>query len=116
MKTGAIQTATKVIIEPSGSTKYAKDSGAFTTNEGAGSKAFYTLPAAIQGLTFSFYVQDSDGLRITANSGDTIRIYNVVSATGGYADSTTVGSVVTLVAVNATEWVAQYALGTWDVV
>lgn len=116
MKTGILNCATKVYPLFTGGALSAIDSGTLYTDEGAGSRSDFILPPAQPGLVFAFYVQNSNGLRATAASGDTIRIYNVVSAAAGYAESTTVGSMVTLASINDTEWVSVSALGTWDVV
>jgi len=83
------------------------------TNEGATAKNYHTLPTAVAGLTFTFIVQDADGIRVVANTGDTIRVAGTVSASAGYTESTTVGDVITLVAINATEWIAISYVGTW---
>lgn len=94
------------------------------TNEGVTAKNFHTLPAAADGVasatdaatrgntTYTFYVQDADGLRVTAGAGDTIRIAAAVSAAAGFCESTTIGNAVTLVAINATEWVAIATVGS----
>jgi len=84
------------------------------TNEGSAAKNYHTLPSAAAGLQFTFIVQDADGLRVTAAAGDTIRIGETVSKAGGFAESTVVGSALVLAAVNATEWIALSATGTWD--
>jgi hypothetical protein len=112
-------TLTKVLVEAntagSGSpnTITAAESRSVFTNEGATALNYHTLPTAAAGLVFTFYVQDTDGIRVVANTGDTIRIDTAVSAAAGYAESTTVGSSVTLTAINATEWVATSVIGTW---
>lgn len=85
------------------------------TNEGATAKNYHTLPTAVAGYDEEFIVQDSDGMRITAASGDTIRIESSVSAPGGYIESTVVGSTIRLVSINATEWIATAKMGTWTV-
>lgn len=85
------------------------------TNEGALAEAYNTLPSAAAGYEFVFIVQAAAGLRIVANTGDTIRMGGAVSASGGFIRSAVVGSTVTLVAINATEWLAVSALGTWTV-
>lgn len=46
-------------------------------------------------------------------SGDTIRIAASVTAAAGSITCNTVGSSVTLQAINATEWVATAVVGTW---
>lgn len=91
----------------------ATESNTVLTNEGSTAANYHTLPTAAAGLTFTFVVQDGDGLRCVANTGDTIRVIDKVTAAAGYIESTTIGSVVTLVAINATEWVAISIHGTW---
>lgn len=84
------------------------------TNEGTSAKVGFTLPAAAAGLVFTFIVQDADGIRVTAAAGDTIRVAGEVSIAAGYIESTTIGSTMTLMAINATEWLVVPAyLGTW---
>lgn len=85
------------------------------TNEGATAENHHTLPTAVAGLTYTFYCQDTDGIQINANTGDTIRIAASVSAAAGLIETATVGNAVTLVAINATEWVAISVVGTWTV-
>lgn len=91
----------------------ADESRKVLTNEGATEKNYETLPTAAAGLLYIFVVQDSDGIRITAAAGDTIRVGSDVSAAGGHIESTTVGASVTLLAINATEWVAIADKGAW---
>lgn len=104
-----------VIADADGRTLTATQSGALFTNEGATGRADFTLPTALAGLEFNFYCQDTDGIRIIAAAGDTIRIGASVSAAAGRIDSTTIGSAVKLVAINATEWIAVTDSGTWTV-
>lgn len=82
------------------------------TNEGTTAANYHTLPTAVAGLTFTFVVQDAYGMRIVANTGDTIRLGSKVTASAGYIQSTTIGDYVTLTAINATEWLG-HAYGTW---
>jgi folate-dependent tRNA-U54 methylase TrmFO/GidA len=60
---------------------------------------------------FTYYVQANQTLRIQTAAGDTIRIGGTVTAAAGYIESSTVGDSVTLVAINATEWVATSVVG-----
>lgn len=85
------------------------------TNEGATARQDFTLPTAVADLEYAFYCHDTDGIRVIAAAGDTIRIAGSVSLAAGRIDSTTIGSTVTLVAINATEWIALSSLGTWTV-
>jgi len=93
----------------------AVESNTLYTNEGATAKAYLTLPTAAAGLRYSFIVQDTDGLRIVANAGDTIRSNTSVSAAAGFAEATAIGATMTLVAINATEWISTSTLGTWTI-
>lgn len=85
------------------------------TNEGATAEVYNTLPTALTGSSFTFYCQDTDGIRVTANTADTIRLGASVSAAAGFVKSVVIGSSITLVAINATEWVATSIVGTWTV-
>lgn len=93
----------------------ASQSGSTISNEGATVQAYVTLPTAAAGLRFRFVLQDADGIHVTANTGDTIRVLSLTSASAGYVESTTIGSVIELQAINATEWVTVSAVGTWSV-
>jgi hypothetical protein len=104
------------IIAPKAATPYtvlSTESNTVFTNEGATAKIVFNLPTAVAGLTFTLFVQDTDGIDITAASGDTIRFNTTVTAAAGTITSTTIGSSITLVAINATEWVATALVGTW---
>ena len=83
------------------------------TNEDTAAINYNTLPAASVGLQYSFVVEDALGIRITANTGDTIRIGAAVTAAGGYIESTTVGASITLTAINNTEWIATSMVEAW---
>jgi len=92
------------------------DNNDLFTNEGTTGLVTFTLPTAAAGLKYTFYVQDVDGIKVeAANSSDTIQIEGLVSDGAGFVESYTVGSSITLVAINATEWVAIAMLGTWSV-
>lgn len=89
------------------------DSGTVFTNEGSSAKNYHSLPTAVANLHAEWIVQDADGIRIVAAAGDTIRVKDKVTATAGYIESTTIGSIVRLVCINATEWIAMEIGGTW---
>lgn len=91
------------------------ESGRVFTNEGTTVSITFNLPTAVAGLTYTFIVQDADGIVVDANTGDTIRLATQVSASSGNATSTAIGSVLTLAAINATEWIATSINGTWVV-
>lgn len=87
------------------------------TNEGSTAENYYTLPAASAGYQYTFIVQDTDGIRITATAGDTIRPIagTAASATGGFIRCATAGAFITLVSINGTEWIAIGSAGVWTI-
>ncbi len=96
------------------------DQGSLFTNEGAAVEIDFTLPAAATGLgPYHFYNQDTDGLRVIAGAGDTIRIgvgAGAITAAAGNIkpqNPTDVGAFVTLVSINSTEWIAMSLNGSW---
>lgn len=92
------------------------ESRTLLTNEGATAENYHTLPSASAGQEFEFYCQDTDGIRITASAGDTIRIGGSVSASAGFVRSVSVGSSIALRAINDTEWITMSAPGgTWTI-
>ncbi len=93
------------------------ESRTLITNEGAAAEAYNTLPAAAAGVgPFGFYCQNANGIRATANAGDTIRIEGSESAAAGFIRSIVVGSLIWLECINSTEWVASCKpAGTWTV-
>lgn len=70
------------------------------------SRNYHTLPSAEPGWILTFCVYNSNGIRVTANTGDTIRIEATTTSSGGYIQSTTIGDCITLVALTASEWYA----------
>lgn len=95
----------------------ADETGKVFTNEGSTAENYHTLPTAVTGHEFTFIVQDTDGIRITAASGDTIRPIagTAASATGGFIRCATAGAFVRLQAINATEWIATGSSGVWTI-
>lgn len=83
------------------------------TNEGAAARNYHTLPSAVAGYQFTFVSQDADLMRVTANTGDTIRVAGGVTAAAGFIENGAIGDVITLVAINATEWIDLASRGTW---
>ncbi|HPM74174.1 MAG TPA: hypothetical protein PLA71_00465 [Saccharofermentans sp.] len=91
------------------------DSGSIFTNEGASSVVWFELPSAVPGLNFKFICQDANGLQINATNGNTIRIAGTESAADGNVESTTVGSILSIYAINTSEWYGTSDAGTWNV-
>jgi len=88
-------------------------SGYVFTNEGAAALVYIELPLASEGLVYNFVVVDSDGMRIIAQSGDTIRQYTENGSSGGYIYETTVGATIRLEATNDSGWIVSSAIGVW---
>lgn len=110
---GPLYSQTPVVARTTALSVAANQTRALFTNEGATAQVVFTLPTAAANIAYTFIVQDADGTRVTAASGDTIRIAGTVSSAAGYIESTTIGNTVTLVAINATEWIATASHGTW---
>jgi hypothetical protein len=104
-----------LVVDNDGRTITAAETRTIYSNEGATAIAPFVLPTAVAGLDFSFMVQDADGIRVTAAAGDTIQVGSALSAVAGKIESTATGSSVRLIALNATEWMAVSAVGTWTV-
>lgn len=89
------------------------DSRKVITNEGASGSVTYNLPTAAAGLEVIFIVHTAQNMVVTANTSDTIRIAAGVSSAAGTATNGTIGGVLHLVCLNATEWFAISSTGTW---
>ncbi len=109
---------------PSGSAyafNWTTDSGVLFTNLGATAKQYIALPAQAFNPDLSYtelylFVDDADGLRVTAN-GNYITYGSQVTALSGYLESTTVGSWLKLKASRKTgswwSWNVAELSGTW---
>jgi hypothetical protein len=111
--TAGLKTQHVVAPRTSATSPAAADSRTVYTNEGTASQLAVTLPAAVAGLSYTFVVQDTDGIQLTAAAGDTIRVAGSVSSSGGTATASAVGDTITIIAINATEWIAIASHGTW---
>lgn len=81
------------------------------TNEGVTAENYHTLPSAAAGQEFLFNAIDSDGIRVTAAAGDEIEVGGSVSAVAGFI-RLAANAKAQLVALNATRWSVQSAVGT----
>jgi len=91
----------------------AEESRLLVINQGVTAEGYQSLPAAAAGLQYCVAVQDADGIRVTAAAGDTIRIRDKVTVSGGYIRSTTIGSVACVRSLNTTEWFGFEVGGVW---
>lgn len=98
-----------------GSVGTTSDVGGVHTNTGAAGATQLALPGAAALYTYTFVVTAAQHLRVDAATGDTIRLNSSVSASAGYVRSNAIGSSITLVAVDTTQWIATSIVGTWTV-
>jgi hypothetical protein len=90
---------------------WAETSGYLFTNQGATADVVFTLPEPAEGMTLKFAVAEAYWLDIDPeDTGD--QILGWTSAGGDKLGSQTVGSVVELIGISTTEWVAIKS-GTW---
>ena len=54
-------------------------------------------------------------MKVVANTSDTIRIGSVVTKSAGYISAAAIGDLVKIKCINATEWIAEYCVGSWTV-
>jgi hypothetical protein len=95
----------------------AAETGSIHTNTAAAGTVILTLPPAAAGLVYHFYVDAAQVLTIDAATGDTIQVGTTAAgSSGGTLSADAVGESISLVAINATEWVTlpgTAAVGTW---
>lgn len=82
------------------------ESGTIFTNIDATAKGALTLPPIDRKLFYQFIIMNSQGTRISAAGGAKIRKTSDLSVVDGYIESTTVGSVLELEAVEGAETTA----------
>lgn len=107
---GSVITVTNGVSDPYQITS--SEFGALFINTGATEKAYIDLPDMQDGIILGFYVSNAHGIRITAKTGDVIRQYSEVTASGGYIESNLVGAIIYLQAVGS-EWVTKSGIGVW---
>lgn len=118
------------ITNASGSITITSISGGFTWSDASGSfpaakengyfiiaTATATLPlSASNGDTIKFISDTTQFLTIQANTGQTIRLGNTVSAAAGTAVSTARGDAITLIYRSTdTSWIAENSVGNWTI-
>jgi hypothetical protein len=94
--------------------------GATFSDDGYGQEVGILLPtvAARSGVKYNFIVEQAGaGIRVIAPSSIKIQLGTAVSSAGGYVESTSVGSFLTLESIGQTGnpiWVATSIVGTWS--
>lgn len=114
-----VNTSNKLVQETSLSrTLTVADAGKVIDNNGATTRADFTLPSANDGAigaVFEFLCTDGDGIRVIAPSGNTIRIGSTESSSFGSATTTQIGSTLRLIRGGSNKWVALSSMGTWTI-
>ena len=88
---------------------------AIVKNTGAGARTDFTLPATLRvGDTWEFVNDTANGLRVVANTGQTIVQDGNTSASAGYNESLTEGSTIVVTAISTTKVQVRYYTGNWD--
>lgn len=114
---GALSFKRPVIAKTSSPESVTADETGFCfTNAGAGGTMNFNLPAATKGLTFTFYVDASQIITVTATNSHTIREGSTVgAANGNIASGATKGSLIRLTCFTDGEWVVEYRQLTWTI-
>ena len=102
-----------VLDDTDAHTVLASESGTVLTNAGAGGPYAHTLPAAAVGLNYTFVVMAAQELRVTPGGGDVVNIAGIAGDAAEYWTANAVGEALTIVAVDATNWIATSFTGTW---
>ncbi|HMV47617.1 MAG TPA: hypothetical protein PLD20_01035 [Blastocatellia bacterium] len=110
---GLLNMGRVISAKTSNYTVVANDSYTVFTNSGAAGSVNFTLPTASAGLHYTFYVDAAQTLTITAGASTTIRSGASVTAAAGNITTSTVGNTVRLVAISATQWIAESLTGSW---
>lgn len=84
-------------------------------NIGAGGAVVYNLPSCVRELAVRFVVMVAQDVIITAAAGDQIHVDGKSTIVAGTVTSDTLYSVIELVGMNDTDWVAVASVGLWDV-
>jgi len=92
-------------------------SGTTFTNTGAAGAVQVTLPVAIAGIRFQFYVSTDQALRVDPNGSETISLpaTGVPQAAGKYLGCSTIGGYLSIACVVAGHWSVESVVSTWAV-
>lgn len=109
---GAAQNNVFNLTKTANYTLLATDSGKYINNIGAGGAVTNTLPTAVAGQHFYFYLDAAQTLCVQAVGSDTIRFRATVSAAAGNIFSATQGAYLHVFAPAALKWVVDNISGT----
>jgi hypothetical protein len=89
------------------------DTGVYINNIGASGAVTNTLPTAIAGEHYSFYIDVAQILCVQVGGADTIRYGATVSAAGGNIFGSAVGNTLHVFSPKANVWIIDQLVGTW---
>lgn len=84
-------------------------------NSGATANIILTLPAAITGLKYGFYVTAAFNLTVQASGVSIIRNGTDVSSAGGTISSNAIGNFIKIIATSSNEWMIESITGIWTI-
>lgn len=91
-----------------------EERGSLHTNQGAAGEVILTLPGAVAGDTYLFYLDAAQYLRIKAAGGDVIRLGTAgATVAGGYVRTNARGSGLFVFALDGTTWGTEITGGMW---
>jgi len=93
------------------------ETGTLFNNLGANAEIDLSLPSTptpLYPVTFSLYVATNETLSLIVPYGVTISNGSDSSSSGGSISSDTVGNLVTVVLISATQWVVTSIVGVWE--
>lgn len=110
------------VIKTANFTILASQSEGFLDNTGAPGEVDFTLPlCGSNGLTYTFYIDNSKTLKVVASGGAKIRNASTLGTANGNIAATTTGNSVTLQCIGTSgadsvaEWIVTAIIGTWAV-
>lgn len=87
----------------------------YSNNTGASGAVQLTLPTAVSGMAFIFYVTTAQFLKVQTATGAQIYLGVSPTAVTGFVRSNAIGSALRLVAQSSTLWIAESVAGTWTI-
>lgn len=102
---GTLQWNVTNVTKTANYTVVALDAGKYFNNIGASGAITNTLPTAVAGMRFSFYVDAAQILAVQASGSDTIRYRGTVSAAAGNIFSNVQGAYLDIFAVASGKWI-----------